>query len=235
MPQIVTAMDQKNPTNKFGVQSFSDDEVEELFFPPKTADRIAATEGFQMNGVPDTIFFAPQTDQDMEKILMSDQRRGKRKAAPIPDFEGRLKSAAPKVSPFKPKQSCLTEKWKDGDFVSTKNSALAEKMREVHAFLLREEAWIRKDFPSLRHKNDKFVRHYFPHLISAIETFPEVLENYSAESISEYLPHVSMKMAVFIHNLATHKGNDPPKIVPEVNLKDRIYRFTVKKEEDSDD
>ena len=108
MPQIVTAMDKKNPTNKFGVQSFSDDEMEEMFFPPRT-DRIAATEGFTLNRIPDTIFYAPQTDEDMENIFMS-EGTGKRKAAPIPDFEGRLKSAAPKVSPFKPKLSCLTDK-----------------------------------------------------------------------------------------------------------------------------
>ena len=232
MPQIVTAMDKKNPTNKFGVQSFSDDEMEEMFFPPRT-DRIAATEGFTLNGIPDTIFYAPQTDEDMEKIFMS-KRKGKRKAAPIPDFEGRLKSAAPKVSPFKQKLSCLTDKWKDRDFVSEKNSALADKMRNVHTLLLREEAALRKDFPSLRHKHEKFVRTHFPVVINAVETFPEVLENYSPESISKYLPHVNMKMAVFIHKLATHKGNDPPKIVPDVNLKHKIYRFCVKGQ-DSDD
>ena len=238
VPQIVTAMAKKNPTNNFYEESFPGvDEREEMFFPPRTEkDRIAATEGFKINGIPQAIFYHPQTDEDMKNLFAS-ERKGKRKqAAPIPDFEGRLKAPAPpKVSPFKTKLSSLTDEWQDTDFVTDKNAALADRMREIQTLILREEAGIRKDFPSLRHKHDKFMRIYFPVVISAVETFPEVLEHYSPESMSKYLPHVNMKMAVFIHRLARHKGNDLPKLVPEVNLKDKIYRFCVKEGQDSDD
>ena len=238
-------MDTSPLTNE---QASSDNgEVEELVFHNKdvsnrkkmrarTKERIAATDGFTLKGVPRTIFFAPETDQDMENILSGlsdDHKQGKRKA-PIPDFEQRLKPTAANVSPASNPKQRLTDNWKRRGFVSGKNSALAEKMRGVHAYLLREEAGLKKDFPSLHHKNYQFIRTYFPEVILSVETFPEVLENYSPEAIFKHLPHVNMKMAVFIHRLATHKGNDLPKIVTEINRKEKNYRFCVKQTEDSD-